>query len=77
MADKILIVDDDPDILRFIEVSLGLEGFDLVKASNGEHALQSAIDDAPDLILLDVMMPEMDGFEVCRRLREDPRTTNL
>ncbi|MCA1839498.1 MAG: response regulator, partial [Actinobacteria bacterium] len=77
MSERILIADDDPDILRFIEVNLSLEGFDLIVASDGETALQSAIDELPDLVLLDVMMPKIDGFEVCRRLRADPRTSNV
>lgn len=77
MTNRILIVDDDPDIVRVIEVNLSLEGFDLITAADGEHALERAIDWHPDLILLDVMMPKIDGFEVCRRLRDDPRTTNL
>ena len=77
MTDKILIADDDPDILRFIEVNLGLEGFNLIKAKDGEEALREAIDLLPDLVLLDVMMPKIDGFEVCRRLRSDPRTSNI
>lgn len=77
VADKILIADDDPDIVKFIEVNLALEGFELVIANDGERALQTAIEELPDLMLLDVMMPKMDGFEVCRRLRSDPRTSNL
>ncbi|HVF11712.1 MAG TPA: response regulator, partial [Actinomycetota bacterium] len=77
MADRILIADDDPDIVKFIEVNLELEGFELMIANDGEMALQTAIEELPDLMLLDVMMPKMDGFEVCRRLRSDPRTSNL
>lgn len=75
--DRILVADDDPDILKFIEVNLTLEGFDLTLAHDGEEALHLAIDEKPDLVLLDVMMPKMDGFEVCRRLRSDSRTSNL
>ena len=75
--DRILVADDDPDILKFIEVNLTLEGFDLILAHDGEEALHLAIDERPDLVLLDVMMPKMDGFEVCRRLRADSRTANL
>ena len=77
MADKVLIADDDPDILRFVEVNLSIEGFELLTASDGEEALRRAIEEMPDLAILDVMMPKVDGFEVCRRLREDPRTSNL
>lgn len=77
MAEKILIADDDPDILRFVEVNLAIEGFDLVTAGDGEEAVAKAFEQTPDLVLLDVMMPKLDGFEVCRRLREDARTANL
>lgn len=77
LSDRILIADDDRDIVKFIEVNLGLEGFDLMVANDGEEALQTAIEELPDLLLLDVMMPKMDGFEVCRRLRSDPRTCNI
>lgn len=77
MPDKILVADDDPDILRFVEVNLSIEGFDLFTATDGEIALQRAVEEMPDLLLLDVMMPKVDGFEVCRRLRDDPRTSNI
>ncbi|MGH2813497.1 MAG: GGDEF domain-containing response regulator [Actinomycetota bacterium] len=77
MADKILIADDDPDILRFVEINLRLEDFEIITAGDGEEALQNAIDERPDLVILDVMMPKMDGFEVCQRLRSDPRTAGV
>ncbi len=77
MPDTILIADDDEDIVRFVEVNLRLEGFDVVTASDGEQALHHAYDLNPDLILLDVMMPKVDGFEVCQRLRSDGRTKNI
>ena len=77
MSEKILIADDDPDILRFVEINLRLEDFDISTASDGQEALESAIAQRPDLVLLDVMMPKMDGFEVCQRLRGDPRTSNV
>ncbi len=67
---KILLVDDDPDILEFIEYNLVKEGFEVETASNGVEAIEKAIKIKPDLILLDVMMPEMDGVETCARLRE-------
>jgi diguanylate cyclase (GGDEF)-like protein len=73
----ILVADDDEDILRFVEVNLRLEGFDVATASDGEQALEGAYEIMPDLILLDVMMPKIDGFEVCQRLRADPRTKNM
>ncbi len=75
--DLILISDDDEDIVRFVEVNLRLEGFDIVIANDGEQALQLAYERLPDLILLDVMMPKIDGYEVCQRLRTDARTKNI
>lgn len=70
----VIVADDDEDILRFVEVNLRLEGFDVVTVSDGEAALEAAFDRNPDLILLDVMMPKLDGYEVCQRLRSDSRT---
>ena len=75
--DLVLIADDDDDILRFVEVNLRLEGFDVITAPDGEHALTHAVESEPDLILLDVMMPGIDGYEVCKRLRDDGRTKHI
>ena len=72
--DLVLVADDDEDIVRFVEVNLRLEGFDVHTVSDGEAALAAAFDLLPDLVLLDVMMPKLDGFEVCQRLRSDSRT---
>ena len=69
---KILIVDDEPDILEFLQYNLELEDFEVLTASDGASGLNAARKHRPDLIVLDIMMPEMDGVEVCRRLREDP-----
>ena len=68
---KILIVDDEPDVLEFIEYNLTREDYDVVKASNGKDALIMTDSEKPSLILLDIMMPEMDGIEVCRELRSN------
>ena len=73
----VLIADDDEDIVRFVEVNLRLEGFDVITATDGERALKAAYDSMPDLALLDVMMPRVDGFEVCQRLRSDSRTRHI
>ncbi|MGH2729314.1 MAG: GGDEF domain-containing response regulator [Actinomycetota bacterium] len=73
----ILVADDDEDIVRFVEVNLRLEGFDVVTAGDGEAALSAAYDRMPDLVLLDVMMPKLDGFEVCQRLRADSKTRHI
>jgi len=76
MDDLVLIADDDRDIVRFVEVNLRLEGFRVEMAHDGDEALAKVLELGPDLILLDVMMPNMDGFEVCRRLRADSRTAS-
>jgi diguanylate cyclase (GGDEF)-like protein len=73
----ILVADDDEDIIRFVEVNLRLEGFEVRTATDGEQVLQSVYDTMPDLVLLDVMMPKMDGFSVCQRLRTDSRTKHV
>ena len=73
----VLIVDDDVDIARFIEVNLRLEGFDVQVAHDGQEALEVIAKELPDLALLDVMMPRLDGVELCRRLRSDPLTASL
>src|SRR5215212_5110469 len=71
-----LDVDDDPDIARFVEVNLRSAGYDVSVASDGEQALEKAATLRPDLVLLDVMMPRIDGFEVAQRLRRNPQTAN-
>lgn len=68
-AKKILIVDDEPDILEFLRYNLKKEGFDVVTANDGRHALAVAEQEKPQLIILDIMMPELDGVETCRMLR--------
>ena len=72
---KILVADDDAVILRLLQVNFGLEGFEVQTAIHGEDALQKAREMCPDVILLDVMMPGLDGWEVCRRLKEDEALT--
>ncbi|MGH2634790.1 MAG: GGDEF domain-containing response regulator [Actinomycetota bacterium] len=76
MPETILVVDDDPDIARFVEVNLRSAGYDVSVASDGEEALEKAGTLRPDLVLLDVMMPRIDGFEVAQRLRRNPQTSN-
>lgn len=73
----ILVADNEADIREFVEVNLRLEGFSVAFAQDGEEALEQAIALRPALVLLDVMMPKLDGFEVCRRLRTDARTSNI
>jgi two-component system KDP operon response regulator KdpE len=67
---RILVVDDEPRMIRFIQMNLELEGYQVSQASNGFEALTKLRDDLPDLVILDVMMPDMDGFETLRLLRE-------
>jgi diguanylate cyclase (GGDEF)-like protein len=76
MAETVLVVDDDPDIARFVEVNLRSAGYDVAVAADGEQALEKAQELRPDLVLLDVMMPRIDGFEVAQRLRKNPQTSN-
>jgi diguanylate cyclase (GGDEF)-like protein len=76
MAETILVVDDDPDIARFVEVNLRSAGYEVSVAGDGAEALDLATEIRPDLVLLDVMMPRLDGFEVAQRLRKNPQTAN-
>jgi diguanylate cyclase (GGDEF)-like protein len=76
VPETILVVDDDPDIARFVEVNLRSAGYDVAVAADGEEALTRASSLRPDLVLLDVMMPRIDGFEVAQRLRKNPQTAN-
>ena len=69
---KILVVDDEPDILEFLRYNLEKEGYEVVTANNGEEGISKAEQEKPDLIILDIMMPIMDGVEVCRQLRSRP-----
>jgi two-component system alkaline phosphatase synthesis response regulator PhoP len=76
MADqkiKVLIVDDEPDILEFLDYNLTRNGFETIQASNGRDAIKLADQHVPDLILLDIMMPEMDGVETCYELRKNSK----
>jgi DNA-binding response OmpR family regulator len=71
MGNLVLVADDDRDIVRFVALNLRLEGFEVVVAENGQDALDKALDVRPSLILLDTMMPRMDGYEVCSRFRDE------
>jgi diguanylate cyclase (GGDEF)-like protein len=75
--ERILVVDDDVDIARFVEMNLKLEGFEVATAHDGPSALDTVAAFQPDLVILDVMMPEMDGVEVTRRLRAEATTSAL
>src|SRR5574342_56406 len=77
MAEKILIIDDDLDTLRLVGLMLQRLGYQITAATNGQQGLEKALSDKPNLILLDIMMPEMDGYEVARRLRANPQTVDV
>ncbi len=77
MTGRVLVVDDIPANVKLLEARLGAEYFDVVTALSGEAALAACAETPPDIVLLDVMMPGMDGFEVCRRLKADPRTVHV
>ncbi len=74
---KILVVEDEPDILEVIEYNLGREGFRVLTARDGEVGLKQARSELPDALILDLMLPGMDGLEICRRLRGDEVTRSL
>jgi DNA-binding response OmpR family regulator len=73
VAATVLVADDDADILRFMELNLRLEGFQVVTARDGADALAKAVAIRPDLVLLDVRMPGIDGYTICARIRADAR----
>jgi two-component system cell cycle response regulator len=77
MTARVLVVDDLPTNVKLLEARLTAEYFEVVCAASGDEAIAAAIDRHPDIVLLDVMMPGMDGFECCRRLRADPRTRHI
>ena len=77
MGKKILIVEDERNIVDILTFNLTREGYDTLEALDGATGLRLALDEDPDLILLDLMLPKMDGFEVCRRLREQGRATPI
>jgi diguanylate cyclase (GGDEF)-like protein len=77
MSERILVIDDDPDIVRFVETSLELEGYTVKTALDAEAGIKLALSEPPDLVLLDLMMPGVDGFEVLRRIQTSPSTANV
>lgn len=77
MPEKILVVDDDMDTLRLVGITLQRQGYEIVAASSGRQAIGMAHSEQPDLLILDVMMPDMDGYEVTRRLRTDQVTAGI
>jgi len=77
MKKRILVVDDEIDLVETLRFSLELEGYEVLVAYNGEDALHLARNENPDLILLDVMLPKMDGYKVCRLLKFDARFSHI
>jgi two-component system, OmpR family, alkaline phosphatase synthesis response regulator PhoP len=74
---KVLVIDDEPGIIEIVETNLEGDGFEVISASNGKEGLEKIKQEAPELVVLDVMMPEMDGWEVLRNLERDPETAGL
>jgi two-component system phosphate regulon response regulator PhoB len=74
---KILVIEDELDILEVIEFNLSREGYDVICASNGEEGLRKVREKQPHLVLLDIMLPGLDGIEVCKRLQADPQTKRI
>lgn len=74
---KVLVVDDEPYILRSLRMILEMEGYQVETATDGLEALKKVSENKPHLILLDIMMPHMDGYEVAKRIKEDPMTSDI
>jgi len=77
MVKRILLAEDEQPVARIVEVNLAREGYEVDWVTNGAAALEAVAANPPDLIILDVTMPQMDGFEVLRRLKSDPETSEL
>lgn len=74
---KILFIEDEPDMIAVMEPRLEKAGFKMISAPGGIQGIRAAIDEKPDLILLDILMPQMDGYETCERLKKDPQTKDI
>ena len=74
---KILIVEDEESLLKLESILLTSKGYDVRGVSNGQEALEAIEEEKPDLVLLDIMLPEIDGFEVCQRIKENPKTRDI
>lgn len=77
MATRVLVVDDEPDLLELVRINLAQAGFDVETAETGEEGIARARRNRPDLVVLDVMLPDLAGTEVCRRMRADPELAGL
>ncbi len=74
---KVLVVDDEEYIQHILNFSFGAEGYEVITAADGEEAVSIARSELPDIIVLDIMMPKMDGYEACRQIKADPQTQNI
>ena len=74
---KVLVVDDDPDMVSVTRMSLENASYEVLEAGNGKEGIDKAKKERPDIIIMDLMMPEMDGFEACKRLKADPELDSI
>jgi two-component system, OmpR family, alkaline phosphatase synthesis response regulator PhoP len=74
---RILVVDDEIYIVHILDFSLGMEGYEVITALDGEQALEKLKSEKPDLIVLDIMMPKLDGYEVCKSIKSSPETKHI
>jgi DNA-binding response OmpR family regulator len=74
---KVLVVDDEEYIQHILNFSFGAEGYEVITAADGAEAIQKAISEKPDVIVLDIMMPKMDGYQACKKLKSDPQTKSI
>lgn len=77
MAKKILFIEDETDQVMVIQARLEANGYDVVSAADGEEGLKKVYEEKPDLILLDLVIPKLDGFEVCKKIKADPQVSNI
>ncbi|CAJ35876.1 response regulator transcription factor [Methanocella arvoryzae] len=77
MANKIMIVDDEPDVVDLVKIVLKSEGYEVVTATSGKEALEKIGNEMPDLVLLDIMMPQMDGWEVYNHIKSNTKTRDI
>ncbi len=74
---KVMVIDDEPDIVKLVKISLEMANFEVIEAYSGKEALAKVAQNLPDLFLLDIMMPEMNGYEVCQSLKASENTRNI